>query len=52
MEITGGARGIGLSLAFTVAEAAGNVAIADAASEPEVNYVTLKRLYSEIRCYQ
>lgn len=50
--ITGGARGIGLALAFAVAEAGGNVAIVDAASEPDVNYVTLKKICSEIRYYR
>lgn len=50
--ITGGARGIGLALAFAVAEAGARVAIVDSASEPDMNYVKLKKICSELRYYQ
>lgn len=40
--ITGGARGIGLALAFAVAEVGGNVAILDAAAKPHEHYQILK----------
>lgn len=40
--ITGGARGIGLALAFAVAEVGGNVAIIDAAAEPHKHFQVLK----------
>ena len=50
--ITGGARGISFALAFAVAEGGGKVVVVDAASEPNVNYVTLKKICSKIRYYQ
>lgn len=40
--ITGGARGIGLALAFAIAEVGGNVAIIDAASKPHEHFQVLK----------
>jgi sorbose reductase len=43
--ITGGARGIGLSFGFAIAEAGGNVAILDALSEPHEHYYKLKEEY-------
>lgn len=42
--ITGGARGIGLALGFAVAEAAGSVAIIDAAPEPHEHFKTLQSM--------
>lgn len=50
--ITGGAKGIGLALAFAVAEAGGKVAIVDAASEPHKNYAKLQKICTELRYYQ
>ncbi|KIX01090.1 uncharacterized protein Z518_10156 [Rhinocladiella mackenziei CBS 650.93] len=41
--ITGGARGIGLAMAYAVAEAGGNVAILDAASQPHEHFHRLKK---------
>lgn len=49
--ITGGARGIGLALAFAVAEAGGKVAILDASEEPHEHYQKLKEICSDVRFY-
>src|ERR1700743_2766071 len=43
--ITGGARGIGLSFGFAVAEAGANVAIVDLSSEPHEHYYKLEKDY-------
>jgi hypothetical protein len=50
--ITGGAKGIGLALAFGVAEAGGKIAIVDASSQPSENYARLQKICSEVRYYQ
>lgn len=50
--ITGAAKGIGLALAFAVAEVGGRVAVGDAAPEPHENYASLGKLCSELRYYQ
>ena len=41
--ITGGARGIGLSMAFAVAEAGADVAIIDSSPEPHQHYHLLAK---------
>jgi hypothetical protein len=43
--VTGGARGIGLSFGFAIAEAGGNVAILDALPEPHEHYYKLQKGY-------
>lgn len=51
--ITGGARGIGLALAFAVAEVGGNVAILDASSQPHKHYSILKERHDvKVEHYQ
>lgn len=51
--ITGGARGIGLALAFAVAEAGGNVAILDASAKPHEHYQLLKERHDvKVEHYQ
>lgn len=50
--VTGGAKGIGLALAFAVAEAGGQVAIVDAAQEPHEHYAKLEGVCSNLRYYQ
>lgn len=51
--ITGGARGIGLALAFAVAEAGGNVAIIDASNNPHEHYQVLKKRHNvKVEHYQ
>lgn len=50
--ITGAAKGIGLALAFAVAEAGGKLAIVDAASEPDEPYTALKQLCSDVQYYR
>lgn len=50
--ITGGAKGIGLALAFAVAEAGGQIAIVDASPEPHENYARLEKSCSKLRYYQ
>lgn len=47
--ITGGARGIGLALAFAVAEAGGNVAIIDASRQPHEHYQVLKKRHHDLK---
>jgi sorbose reductase len=44
--ITGGARGIGLSLAFAIAEAGGNVAILDALEKPHEHFHKLQKEFN------
>ncbi|KAL1296805.1 hypothetical protein AAFC00_004433 [Neodothiora populina] len=50
--ITGAARGIGLALAFAVAEAGGKVAIVDASPQPHEACAQLQEICSELRYYQ
>lgn len=50
--VTGGAKGIGLALAFAVAEAGGQVAILDAAQEPHEHYEKLEQVCPKLRYYQ
>jgi sorbose reductase len=50
--ITGGARGIGLALAFAVAEVGGNVAVVDVLSEPHPHFQKLKEFEVEVKLYK
>jgi NAD(P)-dependent dehydrogenase (short-subunit alcohol dehydrogenase family) len=50
--ITGGARGIGLALAFAVAEAGGSIAIVDALDHPHEHYEKLKEICSRVEFYK
>lgn len=50
--LTGAAKGIGLALAFAVAEAGGQVAIVDAAKEPHEHYAKLEGICSKLQYYQ
>jgi hypothetical protein len=51
--ITGGARGIGLSFGFAVAEAGGNVALVDLLSEPHQHYYKLEKDYGvKVKLYK
>ena len=51
--ITGGARGIGLALAFAVVEAGGNVAIIDLTTEPHPHYLKLQESkVAKVECYK
>jgi len=50
--ITGGARGIGLALAFAVAEAGGVVAILDASEKPHEHYEKLEEVCGKVGYYQ
>jgi sorbose reductase len=50
--VTGGARGIGLALAFAVTEAGGQVAILDASDEPHDHYQRLKSVASKVEYYK
>ena len=50
--ITGGARGIGLALAFAVAEVGGNVAIIDVLKDPHPHYEKLKQFDVKVRLYK
>lgn len=45
--ITGGARGIGLSFAFAIAEVGGNVAILDVSDEPHEHFFLLGERFPE-----
>ena len=47
--ITGGARGIGLTFAFAVAEAGGNVAILDVAEDPHSHFYELAKRHPKQR---
>ena len=47
--ITGGARGIGLSFAFAIAEVGGNVAILDALDEPHEHFYELQRRFEDLK---
>lgn len=50
--ITGGSRGIGLALAFAVAEVGGNVAIVDILSEPHPHYRKLEKFDVKVKLYK
>lgn len=50
--ITGGARGIGLTLAFAVAEAGGLVAVIDASPAPHEHFEILKQRATQVGYYQ
>ncbi|OAG43371.1 hypothetical protein AYO21_02308 [Fonsecaea monophora] len=50
--ITGGARGIGLTLAFAVAEAGGLVALVDASPAPHEHFEILKQRAARVTYYQ
>ncbi len=50
--ITGGGRGIGLALAFAVAEAGGHIAIIDALPEPHEHYHQLLKISPKSKFYQ
>jgi sorbose reductase len=50
--ITGGARGIGIALAFAVAEAGGLVAIVDALEKPHEHYEKLQEICAKAMFYQ
>lgn len=50
--ITGGARGIGLALAFAVAEAGGRLAILDAAEQPHEHFEQLKKITKQVQYYK
>lgn len=50
--ITGGARGIGLALAFAVADVGGKIAIVDAAAEPHEHYRKFKEVASRVDYYK
>ena len=51
--ITGGARGIGLSFGFAVAEVGANVAIIDLLSEPHEHYYKLEKDYGvKVKLYK
>jgi sorbose reductase len=50
--ITGGARGIGLALAFAVAEVGASVAVIDAAAEPDKDFNVLQAMGAKARYYK
>ena len=50
--ITGGARGIGLALAFAVAEVGGEIAIVDTAAQPHEHFQKLKEVASRVEYYR
>lgn len=51
--ITGGARGIGLSLAFAVAEVGSHVAILDIATQPHEHFHRLQQDYGvKVKIYK
>lgn len=51
--ITGGARGIGLALAFAVAEAGSNVAILDISDQPHEHFHLLQNGYGvKVKLYK
>lgn len=50
--ITGGARGLGLALAFAVAEAGGKVALVDVLEKPHEHYTRLQQIGSRAEFYR
>ena len=50
--ITGGGRGIGLALAFAVAEVGGDVAVIDVLSEPHPHFLKLKEFDVKVKLYK
>jgi hypothetical protein len=51
--ITGGARGIGLSFGFAIAEAGGNVAVVDLLPEPHAHFYKLEKDYGvKVKLYK
>lgn len=49
--ITGGARGIGLALAFAVAEVGGEIAIIDTSNQPHEHFQLLQKLSPSVKLY-
>lgn len=49
--VTGGARGIGLALAFAVVEAGGVVAIIDAIAQPHDHFHLLQKACPKVKLY-
>lgn len=52
VAITGGARGIGLALAFAAAEVGGNVAIVDILPEPYPHFQDLEKFNVKVKLYK
>lgn len=50
--ITGGARGIGLALAFAIAESGGNIAVIDVLAEPHPHWQQLDKFDVKAKLYK